>query len=230
MFSRIVPRYDLLNHLLTFRLDERWRKLTVRCCAVQPGERVLDVCAGTGDLALAFARHSEAERVVATDFCPEMLARLPGKASRAGEADRIGISAADCLRLPFPDASFDVVSAAFGIRNVVDPAAGIAEMTRVLAPGGRLAVLECDVPKNRLARTGFRAYWLAIPLVVRMFCGKNAGAYRYLNESVERFARTVDLRATFGDCGLVDVRRESLTTGVAQLVTGCKPRRDEARP
>lgn len=222
MFSRIVPRYDLLNHLLTFRLDQRWRKLTVRRCAVQPGDRVLDVCAGTGDLALAFARQSEASRVVATDFCPEMLARLPAKARRVGEEDRIGIGAADCLRLPFRDASFDVVAVAFGIRNVVDPAAGIAEMVRVLAPGGRLAVLECDVPRHRLARFGFRAYWLAIPLVVRMFCGKNAGAYRYLNESVERFARTVDLAEIFGACGLEDVRRERLTTGVAQLVSGVK--------
>jgi len=218
MFSRVSGGYDRLNRVLSLRLDEGWRRAAVGVGRPGPEDRVLDVCAGTGDLALAFAR-AGAGSVVATDFCVDMLRFLPAKAHQEGVSDRLGIGAADCLRLPFGASRFDVVSNAFGIRNVTDPAAGVAEMARVLAPGGRLVLLEFDYPRAFAVRAGYEAYRVAITWIARLLSRSNEDAYRYLNGSVRRFAEEVDLAGCCRGAGLEDVERRALTFGIVQLVS-----------
>lgn len=163
---------------------------------------------------------------MATDFCPEMLGRLPEKADRAGVASRVRLGVADCLRLPFSDDRFDLVAVAFGIRNVIDPEAGLREMARVLAPGGRMVVLEFGYPRRRLVRLGYAAHRRVIPWIGRLFLGRAGSAYRYLNDSVARFAREVDLTAILTGLGLERVERRELSLGVVQLVVGHRPLRE----
>ncbi len=220
MFSRVSGGYDRLNRVLSFRLDETWRRAAVRAGAPGPEDRVLDVCSGTGDLAVAFAR-AGAARVVATDFCVDMLRHLPGKAVRKGVGELLDVGAADCMKLPFESAQFDIVSNSFGIRNVVDPGAGVAEMARMLAPGGRLVILEFDYPKARSVRAGYAAYRRVIPWIARLLSRSNEDAYRYLNGSVRRFAEEVDLVAHCRSQGL-SAERKRLNFGIVQLITATR--------
>ena len=140
MFAGIAPRYDRMNHPLSMNVDRLWRRKTVRTLAPQPGDRILDVCTGTGDLALAFQRYLKGQgEVQGTDFCPEMLelarTKVPGDQS-------VTFSEADAQALPFEDNSFDIVTVAFGLRNVEDTARGLRELVRVSRPGGKIGILE----------------------------------------------------------------------------------------
>src|SRR5688572_2694605 len=141
MFGEIAPRYDLLNHLLSLNIDKYWRRRTVRRVAPQGNAPVLDLCTGTGDLALAYARRTLAP-VIAADFCPEMLAIGRLKAQRAGRGSQVEFVEADAQHLPFAGDQFQIVAVAFGLRNVTDTDRGLREMVRVCLPGGRVAVLE----------------------------------------------------------------------------------------
>ena len=223
MFARIVHRYDLLNHLLSFQIDRYWRMRAVRRAQVEESDRVLDVCAGTGDLAIALAKRAPRGSVVASDFCTEMLSRIAPKAERKGLGGRIGVGTADCQRLPFEDASFDVVTVAFGIRNVADPGRGLDEMTRVLAPGGRLVILEFSYPESFVGRVLYGGYRCVIPAIGKLFLGGDEEAYRYLNESVRDFASRVKLDRLLEERGLANVRRTTHTLGIAQIVSGERP-------
>ncbi|MBP2681528.1 MAG: 2-octaprenyl-6-methoxy,4-benzoquinone methylase [Candidatus Krumholzibacteriota bacterium] len=222
MFSRIAGRYDLLNHLLSLNIDRSWRRALVEQSGLAAGGRVLDVCAGTGDVAVAFAKHAEPSEIVCVDLSREMLEIGIEKARRRKLEGVVRFVEGDALRLPFGDGRFDAVSIAFGLRNLPDYAAGIAEMKRVLAPGGRLLVLEFAPPSRDLYRKGY-AFYLGrlVPFVGGAVSGSRE-AYRYLASSVGEFVtreRVVDL---FQEAGLKNVSAKPMTGGIVFLYIGEK--------
>jgi demethylmenaquinone methyltransferase / 2-methoxy-6-polyprenyl-1,4-benzoquinol methylase len=212
MFDRIAPVYDAMNRAMTLGLDRRWRRLTVEAAAVEPGDRVLDACCGTGDLALAAARAGG--RVTGVDFSERMLARARAKAP---EQDWLR---ADATALPFGDESFDVVTVGFGIRNLADLEAGLRELARVLVPGGRLGCLEITRPRGVL-RPFFR-FWFdgLVPLAGKALPG--GSAYTYLPASVRRFPGPEDLAAVMRQAGFADVGWRLLGGGIVALHVGRK--------
>jgi demethylmenaquinone methyltransferase / 2-methoxy-6-polyprenyl-1,4-benzoquinol methylase len=213
MFDRIAPVYDVMNRAMTMGLDRRWRRLAVRE-SVRPGDRVLDACCGTGDLALA-ARDAGAGEVVGADFSEPMLER----ARRKGPD--LEWVRGDLLALPFADGSFDVATCGFGIRNVEDLEAGLSELARVLRPGGRLAVLEITRPTG-LLRLFFRLWFdVLIPLAGKILPGGKA--YTYLPASVRRFPGPDDLAALFRQAGFEDVSYRLLAGGIVALHVAERP-------
>jgi demethylmenaquinone methyltransferase / 2-methoxy-6-polyprenyl-1,4-benzoquinol methylase len=224
MFGRIAPRYDLLNHVLSLNVDRYWRWRTVRAVPPRGDAPILDLCTGTGDLALAYHGKTRHEAIVGADFCHEMLALAREKGRRAGANGRLIFVEADAQRLPFPDNYFQIVTVAFGLRNIFDPERGLAEMVRVLRPGGRLAVLEFSMPKRQPLRAMYGWYFRRIlPRIGRMVAGSGGEAYQYLPDSVHEFAADRPLVERMSEVGLRDVRVISLTFGVASLTIGAKP-------
>ena len=227
MFSRIAPRYDLLNHLLSLRFDVMWRKRLARRFSdilARPDARILDVCCGTGDLALALAgvpansATGEASPILAADFAHPMLVRAREKSG--GARRRLEFVEADALSLPFADGSFDLVATAFGFRNLANYAAGLRELRRILAPGGSLAILEFAEPRGPLFRGIFRFYFhRLLPAVGAMISG-NAQAYSYLPASVARFPSPGELGELMEASGFREVAFESRTGGIVTLHSG----------
>lgn len=223
MFDDIAPRYDLLNRLLSFGIDRRWRQRAVRQLDVPPGGRVLDVATGTGDVALEIARQTDSSvRIVGADFTQGMLVIGDAKAAASPYAGRIVLVNAACEALPSPQGVFDGVTIAFGIRNVVDRAAGLREMTRVLKPGGRLVVLEFATPRSRLFRAIYLGYFHhLLPRLGGLLSRRSA--YQYLPESVQGFPDRATFLAMMGDAGLTGLRTIELTGGIAVIYVGSKP-------
>lgn len=213
MFSRIAPRYDLLNRLLSGGTDVIWRNEAARLLAPRPGERVLDLCSGTGDLALTVARRGPGVRVVAADFTFEMLVLGKGKFLRRGE--RIPEAGADGLRLPFPDLTFDGATAAFGVRNFEDLDRGLRELHRVLRPGGRLVVLEfTPEPTGLLAPLVKFHVRRFVPFLGRLV-SKDSSAYQYLPDSVGKWPAPEALSARMREAGFASVDVRLLSFGIA---------------
>ena len=225
MFAEIAGRYDLLNHLLSLNIDRYWRWRTVRAVPVRPGGDVLDVCTGTGDLALAYFRASrEKSQIVGADFCHEMLALGRRKGVAAGATRRLKFIEADAMQLPLPSDRFDVVSVAFGLRNVVDTDAGLAEMVRVCAPGGKVVVLEFSTPQWQPFKAGYLWYFRhVLPRIGQLLARNRQSAYSYLPQSVGEFPQGEALAQRMRKAGLNDVSCRSLTLGVASLYVGIKP-------
>lgn len=224
MFGRIAPRYDLLNHLLSLDIDKLWRRRVAkrfRTVLHDPNARVLDLCCGTGDLAFAFRREApEGAEIIGSDFVPEMLVRARAKAAPTGA--KVEFIEADALSLPFADASFDLVSCAFGFRNLANYQRGLQEILRVLRPGGAVAILEFAEPPGRIFGGIYRFYFRhVLPRLGGLISG-NATAYSYLPSSVSKFPSPDDLRGHFERTGYVDVRYERWTGGIVTLHTGCK--------
>lgn len=216
MFGRIAHRYDLLNRVLSLGRDVAWRRHLVRCVTGCAPNTVLDVCTGTGDIALAMTETS----VVGADFCLPMLALARRK---AGDDERqLPLVAADALGLPVADASVEVVTVAFGVRNFSDLDAGLRELVRVLRPHGRLVVLEFSRPRGVLAP--LLGWWVRSvpPLIGRLVSG-DAEAYSYLTDSVDRFPSGDAMCERLAEAGLEKVTSRALTGGVATLYQGVRP-------
>jgi demethylmenaquinone methyltransferase/2-methoxy-6-polyprenyl-1,4-benzoquinol methylase len=223
MFASIAGTYDFLNHLLSLNQDRGWRRAAVEASGAAPGDVVLDVCTGTGDLAMELARAvGPTGRVVGTDFCEAMVRLGVPKAGRERAPVRLGV--ADTLRLPFRDGRFRAVTVGFGIRNVADLGAGIREMARVTAPGGRIAILEFTQPSNPLFRFVYYVYFLILlPILGNLVTGGKRNAYGYLPRSVLRFPDREKLRRLVEECGLRDVRVVARTFGIITIHVGTKP-------
>ncbi|HEY1378914.1 MAG TPA: bifunctional demethylmenaquinone methyltransferase/2-methoxy-6-polyprenyl-1,4-benzoquinol methylase UbiE [Gemmataceae bacterium] len=224
MFAAIAPRYDLLNHLLSLNIDRSWRRRTTRLVPPVGDGPILDLCTGTGDLALTYDRAAGGRvPIVAADFCHPMLVRGVAKAARCGAADRVRFVEADAQRLPFPDGTFQITCVAFGLRNVTDTDLGLAEMARVTRPGGRVAVLEFSKPRGRLVGGAYRFYFRhVLPRVGQWFSRSPDAAYHYLPASVLEFPDYEALLAKMERHGLTQTRYYPLTFGIATLYVGVK--------
>lgn len=218
MFAEIAPRYDFLNRFLSFGIDRRWRKRLLRELAMKEGQEVLDLCCGTGDLALAFQKLGC--RTVGADFTAAMLAGAQHKEL----AKQVRWVQADAQALPFADDQFDAVTIAFGIRNVESPPQAMRESLRVLRPGGRLAVLEFFRIPNPLWRGMFRFYFrFILPLLAKVVRAGRTGAYSYLPESVDEFATPAQFRSWLEQAGFEVELEAGLSGGVARLFVARNP-------
>jgi demethylmenaquinone methyltransferase/2-methoxy-6-polyprenyl-1,4-benzoquinol methylase len=214
MFAAIAPRYDLANRVLSAGMDQYWRRVAARCLAPRPGQLALDVACGTGDLALALTRQEG--RVVGLDFAHPMLARA---AARDGRRRRLLLVAADALALPFSDGTFHRITVAFGVRNYADLPGGLAEMFRVLRPGGRVGILEFSRPDGPLAPLA-RLYLNAVmPRLGRLISGRD-GPYDYLAQSIRTWPGPPELAGLLSDAGFREVSWRRFFAGIAALHTG----------
>ncbi|MEI6214210.1 MAG: bifunctional demethylmenaquinone methyltransferase/2-methoxy-6-polyprenyl-1,4-benzoquinol methylase UbiE [Desulfuromonadales bacterium] len=222
MFGTIAPRYDFLNRLLSFGIDRRWRKQAVRLLKYRDGGRILDVATGTGDVALEIARTTPATvRITGADFCSEMIELGRIKVEETPFADRIDFKVAPCEDLPFASDTFDSITIAFGIRNVVDRKLGLAEMWRVLRPGGRLIILEFSTPRSQFFRQIYYFYFRQLlPLVGGLFSRYNA--YKYLPDSVLEFPSHDEFSRMISETGFRNIHLHELTFGIATIYAGEK--------
>ena len=224
MFGRIAPRYDLLNHLLSLDIDKVWRRRVAkrfRAVLHNPSARVLDLCCGTGDLALAFHREAPVgAEIVGSDFVPEMLERARAKAAVSGGG--VKFVEADALSLPFADETFDLVSCSFGFRNLANYERGMLEIFRVLKPGGAAAILEFSEPRGKLFGSVYRFYFRRVlPRLGGLISG-NGSAYTYLPSSVSKFPSPEGLRGLFERAGYINVRYQRWTGGIVTLHVATK--------
>jgi demethylmenaquinone methyltransferase/2-methoxy-6-polyprenyl-1,4-benzoquinol methylase len=225
MFGQIAGRYDFLNHLLSLGIDHYWRWQTVRRVPPRGELPILDLCTGTGDLAFAYDRAAgQRVKIVGADFCHEMLEVGRRKALAAGSNGRIAFLEADAQSLPLPTDAFQISAVAFGLRNVADTDRGLAEMVRVTAPAGRVAVLEFSSPTREPFKSVYGWYFRnVLPRVGQFLAQNSTSAYEYLPESVGEFPQGEALAARMRAAGLTDVRCYPLTFGVATLYVGTKP-------
>lgn len=222
MFSAIAVRYDFLNHLLSWNIDRRWRRMLVEYAGIKPGERILDVCTGTGDLAIRFTRSDKSSEIIGIDFSEEMLQIAQKKMERKGLSDRIRLLQGDALHLPFENDSFDVVSIGFGLRNLTDRKGGILEMARVLKKYGRILILEFAPPRNNLFGLGYNVYLkTAIPVIGGIVSG-SMDAYRYFSSSIAGFLQPAEIVELMGSANLRNILCQPLTKGIAYIYRGEK--------
>jgi demethylmenaquinone methyltransferase/2-methoxy-6-polyprenyl-1,4-benzoquinol methylase len=220
MFEGVAPRYDLLNRVLSLGIDRGWRRRVVDSLELRPEHVVLDLCCGTGDLALEIAPHA---RSVACDFTWSMLTRARKKSQAASRP--IALAAADALKLPFDDGRFDRATVAFGVRNLEDLGAGLREILRVLKPGGRVAILEFSHPNRWWLKVPYRIYleWI-LPAIGGLLSSKE-DAYRYLAESIQGFPEPELLVELLRESGFESPTYERLSYGIVAIHTGTRAER-----
>jgi demethylmenaquinone methyltransferase / 2-methoxy-6-polyprenyl-1,4-benzoquinol methylase len=217
MFDAIAPRYDLLNHVLSAGLDRRWRNIAVDALELAAGARLLDLCTGTGDLAVAVVRRSPQSSVIGVDFAAEMLKLGRDKVRHLGLGKCIRLVRGDATRIPLADGSVDAATVAFGIRNVAEPTLALAELARVLRPGGKLAILEFGEPRIPGIRTIYAWYFrYLLPLIGRSI-SKHDSAYSYLPASVGAFPSPPEFLQMCESSRLIRARAVPLTFGIVYL-------------
>ncbi len=213
LFDRIARHYDGLNHLLSLGIDRCWRRQAVG--SMQPVDHVLDVAVGTGDLALLLLRRGKAQHVTGIDLSTEMMRIGAEKARRAGR--EIRFMEANAQEMPFPDASFDAVTCAYGVRNFADLDAGLSEMYRVLRPGGELTILEFGYPRQKWVRRAYDWYFSTwLPMIGRLF-SRDKTAYTYLNQSVRHFCYADDFLEHLKNVGFRGTYYRPQTFGISYL-------------
>ncbi len=231
LFSRIARRYDRINDVQSLGLQRGWKRRLVRLAAPQPGQTVLDLCCGTGDIAFRLSRPGL--RVVGADFNLAMLGvartrqegatarRISARSNATPPGGRdVRFVAADGMRLPFVDGAFDLVTISYGLRNLPDIRAGLRELHRVLRPGGRLLVLDFGKPANRFWRAIYFAYLRGlVPLFGRVFCG-DADAYGYILESLRAYPSAPELAAQMAEAGWIDLRVHAILGGIMAIHEG----------
>lgn len=223
MFDNIAPAYDFMNRAMTLGIDRGWRRKVVETAAAMRPAAILDVATGTGDLAIQLARAIPAATLTGIDLSEGMLAVGRRKVKEAGLAARVTLRQGDCLSLPFPDGSFDVVTVAFGVRNFEHLDRGYAEMARVLRPGGKLVVLELSVPPSPLVRPFYKLYTRGvIPLLGRLV-SSDSRAYSYLPESIAAMPQGGRMLSLMKEAGLASPALRRLTLGVATIYTAINP-------
>jgi demethylmenaquinone methyltransferase/2-methoxy-6-polyprenyl-1,4-benzoquinol methylase len=227
MFGQIAPWYDFLNHMLSLNIDKRWREKTAKLVPAGKVENgpILDLCTGTGDLALTYDRSTGGTiPIYGADFCREMLVIAAKKANATGAGERVHFVEADAQALPFPTNTFQLVTIAFGLRNIANPDQGLAEMVRVVRPGGRIAILEFSKPRHWFFGRMYRWYFrYLLPLIGQLLSRSKESAYRYLPASVLKFPDYESLAAKLREAGLQEVTFTPLTFGIATLYVGVKP-------
>lgn len=225
MFGEIAVHYDRMNHLLSCQVDRYWRWTTVRRLRPVPGEPILDLCTGTGDLAIAFHRATRGRSpIMGADFCPQMLQVARAKQARLGIGPELSFVEADAQELPFEDHRFAIVSVAFGLRNVADTDRALAEMFRVCRPGGRIAVLEFSTPTWQPLRAIYLFYFHhLLPRIGQWLARNGSAAYEYLPATVAQFPEREALVKRMEAAGIREVRFWPLTGGIATLYVGHKP-------
>ncbi len=217
LFATIARRYDLINDLQSFGLHRRWKRRVVELAAVTPGARALDLCCGTGDLALALAQRGA--EVTGLDFSAPMLEI----AQRRKRGTNPGFIQGDALHLPFPDNSFDAVTMGYGLRNLASWEQGLAEMRRVARPGGRIVILEFGKPANALWRSLYFTHLrCSVPLTGWIFCG-NAGAYAYILESLRHYPAQLAVAAKMREMNFTGVRVINFLGGAMAINYAEKP-------
>jgi len=217
MFDSIAPRYDLLNRVLSAGMDRGWRERAVGVLALGPGTRLLDLCTGTADVAIAAAHQSNGPSVVGIDFAGAMLKLGLKKIREAGLEQRIRLIRADATRIPLGDRTCDGATIAFGIRNVAEPERALAELSRVLRPGARLAILEFGQPRIPGVRTLYAWYFRYLLPLVGRFVSKHQSAYSYLPASVGTFPPPAEFARVIARNGFTKVQPVPLTFGIVYL-------------
>jgi len=223
-FTPIATTYDRADAVLSLGLHFLWKRATIRRLGLGPGERLLDVCGGTADLALRAARRiGPTGRAVVCDFNLPMMKTGRIKSGRARNGGTVAFVQGDAEGLPFPDASFDAVTVGFGLRNLVDLDRGLGEMARVLRSGGRFAVLEFSLPRRRWQRSLYAFYSFRLMLPAARLISGTDGPYRYLAESIRVFDSPEELAGRLARAGFTDVVFQPVSLGIATIYSGQKP-------
>lgn len=219
MFDSIAPRYDLLNHVLSAGMDRGWRARAVAALELGRGDRVLDLCTGTADVAIAIATSETGVSVVGVDFAGAMLSIGLAKIRAAGLGSRVSLVRGDAAGIPLSDRTCDAAAIAFGIRNVAEPERALAELSRVLRPGARLAILEFGQPRIPGIRTMYGWYFRYLLPLVGRFVSKHRSAYSYLPASVGTFPSAPEFARIIVSNGFRNVKTVPLTLGIVYLYT-----------
>jgi len=220
LFGSIATKYDLANHVLSLGIDNLWRKKSVRLTRPAKEDRLLDMCSGTGDFAMAFAKSENGPgEITCCDFSGEMLAGAEVKFAKLNAKSNVSFSVQDCTATDLAESSFDIISCGFGVRNMADLDKGLGEMKRLLKPGGKVCILEFTLPKNPIIRFGYLAYFrFVLPLIGGMLTG-DIGAYRYLVSSVREWDKDVDLPKRLEAAGFKMKSAEPVSLGIACIYT-----------
>jgi len=227
LFSHVAKKYDFLNHLLSLNVDKRWRMELVSQAAIRPGNRILDLCTGTSDIAIEFARRDFEVEIIGIDICDEMLDIGRQKIKSAGLVRKIKLLKADVLNLPFYNDAFDIVSIGFGLRNLLDYRRGISEMVRVTKEEGKVLILEFSLPQNALLSSIYQFYLKTIlPPIGGVISGSKT-AYEYLSSSILNFTEQVEILELMKDSELQNLYFKKLTGGIAILYRGERLGRQE---
>jgi demethylmenaquinone methyltransferase/2-methoxy-6-polyprenyl-1,4-benzoquinol methylase len=221
VFDSVADKYDVMNDLMSFGVHRLWKRFTLSQTGLKPGQSALDVAGGTGDLALGMARQvGPTGRVVLSDINEAMLARGRDRLLDAGVASQVEYALANAEKLPFADASFDVVTIGFGLRNVTDKPAALRSMARVLKPGGQLLILEFSKPKAPGLAPVYDAYSFGVLPMLGRLVANDPDSYRYLAESIRMFPDQATLAGMMRDAGLDGVKFHNLTGGIVALHRG----------